>query len=593
MLQNIFISTSLDHTRETLDIDYSGKNIILLMNEVNKKPGFLYIYNDPQNKLYIAKIKTMSTEDPNDYSFLKVKAGEHFVFIKYHMNFRTFSADVLKYLYARKNIDKIGNVEKSIFNTFKRFKFSFSRPIFNEEGFQQKFKKLEDLLHENDLANHILFEGLIIPPATENFKTYAILVEEDGEYFLTLTNEKMIDFDSQYISRDYSHDMPSYRPYFYDFFPDKNLMLEYRLSNYNDGVYEVELMSYEDERDKDRESIMGEVVFSASPIKSVPAYIKSLNKIQDPEITKRIEGIKNSTKNEIDTEKDNSDIEKKIISNLVPHKGNLENELIVYSVGQGNWSKINFTNNITKKNMLSIIFDIGIGIKPSKNIDEIAKDAANELRENYIFMLSHWDQDHIKGIVHLEEQQFEKLWIVPALPDDNISMGALRLAAFLYYNPAIESIFVDDKFNNQVIIDNDYLMLGKGEGQNIGFNATRGGKQVKTSYNNKNNLGLILAIKNNDQKVLLTGDCEYIQFPDAFINVEYDFLVASHHGAKTNIANLKDFGFLDVKKGTPAIVCVGENTDYPCCKHVDMIQNLGYIMEETSNLKSHPFKYVF
>lgn len=91
----------------------------------------------------------------------------------------------------------------------------------------------------------------------------------------------------------------------------------------------------------------------------------------------------------------------------------------------------------------------------------------------------------------------------------------------------------------------------------------------------------------------MTGDCEYIQFPSAFINADYDFMIVSHHGAKTNIKSLKDFGFRDVKKGSPAVVCVGENTNYPHNKHTEIIEELGYKLQETKDLKNFKFKYIF
>ncbi|MFK8795650.1 ComEC/Rec2 family competence protein [Planococcus plakortidis] len=529
----------------------------------------------------MAKIKHIYSKQPIDPNFVRIKSGEHLIYIVYEDNLKSFSLELLKYFYARQNENEIGNINKSIYTTIRKHSFTFSRPFFNKKDFNASYKRIEELLNQDDLENHILYEGCIVPKRNENFKTYASLVEEDGEYFLTLTNDKMIDLDWRYINGEYLEKGPSYRPYFYDFFPDSDQVLRTRLSNNQDEVYEVEFVSDEDKEFLNEESIKGRVIFSASPFKSIIVYINFLNK-SNPKILAQLDKIEERTKTNIKTETNEKKIRQRIKAELPSNTMNFSPQLTVYSVGQGNWSRIKFQNLSRTNVSYSIIFDIGISKKPSKNINKIAENAVEELTENYMFILSHWDQDHIKGIVYLQDKKFEKLWIVPMLPNAKVSKGALRLAAFLHFHPNIESIFIDEKFNNQVIIDDYYLMLGKGEGRNANYNATRGGKQVKTSYNSKNNLGLILAVKKSKQKILLTGDCEYIQFPDAFINAEYRCLVVSHHGAKTNIKCLQDFGFSAVPKCTPAIVCVEDNTNYPCSNHVDMLKNLGYKVEKTS-----------
>lgn len=595
VLENIFISTNLNFNKEVIKINSRIKYISHFINKVNNNPGYLYIYLNDEEQLYVAKIKTISSKRQNDNECIKIKLGGRYIFINYQLNIRSYSTQILKYLYARQNSHNLKDVKKSIFMTNKKYNFQFSRPIIDEERLHKDFLNTEKLLDKQDFSNSILYKGLIIPPKEDGNKTYAFLIEEDEEYFLTLTNNKMIDLDLQYINEEYPQDLPPYKPYFYDFYPSESQKLKYLLSGLSDNkdeIFEVNFL-LEEEIDNKENLIEGKVVFSASPIKRINAYIESLIETKNPDVIRKIKELKNNTKNKIKTEDSQKKIERKIMDGLI-HKGNkFENELNVYNVGQGNWSKIDFKNHITKEKIFTIVFDIGIGNNAPENVHKIAVDAAKELNGNYMIMLSHWDQDHIKGIIHLEKEQFENLWVVPDLPKSNVSTGALRLAAFLHFDPFIESIFIDNSFNNKVIVDNNYLMLGKGEGRNSGVNVLRGRSTIKTKYNDKNNLGLILVIKNDQKKILLPGDCEYIQFPDKFINVSYNFFVASHHGANTNIKDLSDVGFFKVAKDTKAIVCVGDVKDYPCPVHMLMLEKLGYVIEKTKDIKSNSYKYKF
>lgn len=540
------------------------------LKRINSNPGYLVLANRTLKKLYVSKIE--SIEDKKHIAPLKTAHQLSFkinnnpfkVFLKEEL--QEVSFEILKLLYSNGQSNNIGNETFSIYSTIRRGKFNFARPtIHNIESFYSKLEEgifKEKLLYKNSIFSSV-GEGNI----------YGELLEEDNQFFFSLTNEKMLEEDFMFLETRNSY----YRPYFYEFYIDgnidslKNIYPEIEIG----GLYEIEISEGFQER-----FLNGELIFSASPSITKLANLKIVDKLSENQ-RKLIIKNENLIRGFISVTEDESIIENSVMKYL-PEWTKLEYEfdISVYNVGQGNWINIKVISSKNEK--MDIVFDIGIGnSNDSKLIKKIASKAAVDLEDNHMFILSHWDLDHIKGITYLTKEQFETTWIVPELPK-KVSFAALRLASYLKCRSEISEIFVSEKFNNKLIFKNKIFMLGKGEGLDINVPVLKKGHKYYTSYNSNNNIGLLLSIEyDKENPMLFSGDCEYIQFPDEFLK-SYSSILVSHHGAKIKVSDLKQIGLLSsTKKDSKAIVCVGKKTEYPSDKHIESIKKLGYQLVET------------
>ena len=573
-MENIFIEQNFQFFKDReLKINHGKlKNIHRFVAEVNENPGYLFVYNKNHKEIYIAEIIGISDIEKTSSNSYILSINTQKYSINLFSDFEKYDQLVLEMLYSRnQNKTKI-TVGYSIKEALKRGNFKFSRPfIFN-------FDFLLHSLNSNNFIDRLLYNKSFFNDWFPH-KIYAKYIVEDGIPHFSLTNEKMIDYD--YMSLEFIDDV--YRPFFYEFFISNYGLNQF--TEFNDGdIYEVIVSEREYQQQSNTSQVfIGELLFSVSDILKVPAKLTIIRKVSN-------ENEKNNVINgEIILKekliniavKDKSVIEQSIMAKF-PTFDDLKIEVTVYNVGQGNWSKIKTEDS--KNNILDIVYDIGIG--HSKNIKlskEIAKYATNNLNDNHIFILSHWDLDHIKGISNLSDTQFHTTWIVPELPP-NLSFSAIRLANYLQNDPNINVIFVSEIFNNKEIFSNNYLSLGKGEGKGSGVNVVRNGFTSNTSYTLNNNIGLILTIKHNNKEILFTGDCEYNQLPNTFLGRSYFALLISHHGAKIKYHDLENIGMISSQViESQAIVCVGKNNLYPHSAHKKSIEDIGYSVIETRN----------
>src|SRR5699024_3507599 len=131
--------------------------------------------------------------------------------------------------------------------------------------------------------------------------------------------------------------------------------------------------------------------------------------------------------------------------------------------------------------------------------------------------------------------------------------------------------------------DRNNFKLGKGQGKNSNVKVGK----YKTRYNDKNNHGLVLSVRGrSNQKVLLPGDCEYIQVPCKFLK-EYNLMIASHHDARTQINNI---GFTTGEiKNKQTIFTVNGKDSYPKISHAVGLRRLGYKHSKSANLGNKTF----
>jgi len=588
MSENLFIVSKKEIKSEIIQINikfnlYSDKEGSL------KEFEHFFYYNSNKKKLYYAKI--ISVQKIQSKRGIKGKISELACILKFKNGFFQIafkealheeSLNILKDVYAKSNRMMIGDRAFSIYHTFKVSNFAYALPVVDKTMFMV-----------NDVFRDLLlYDNYMIPSASEERKTFAQIVDEDGELSLTLTNENMIDVDYQYLFGEQYREI--FRPYFYEFTlsesAQQKLKDELKRQNYSeDLLYEIEIISIRNLKDRTNERLLeGELLFSASPIKRIPTYIKLLHTNSNQRVNTQFLAIQRFLTTQIATVQNGNQIERAFMDKVpISNTADINYEVKIFNVGQGNWIHILVYEG--KKLISKVIFDIGIGNGKGGHLDKtlrslITKNAAREIIDNYIFVLSHWDSDHIQGVIELQRNQFYTTWIMPNLPD-KVKNGAKRLAAFLMIDPNINGIFVDHSLNGRLIFDNPCFKLGKGKGDGPG---------TQVSYTKENNLGLILVIKTERGKMLFPGDCEYIQFPNNFITGQcYDALIVSHHGAKIKQSNLTSIGFIKSRTKKFAAVCVGKDTDYPESAHRDSIKALGYKVHNTRDYRnvSNPCRF--
>lgn len=574
MFENLFIASRQNIKEEIVTVKTNFRFNGIEEYE-KQKIGFFFYYNIEKRKLYYAELASvcqvfnkeeLKTSISAFVCGLQFKNG--YLQLNFKSNLEETTEEILKNLYAKSNKEMVGDRNFSFSHTFMTRNFHYALPIIDRGLFNQ----------DNTFLDLILHEDSIIPKVTGENKHFAKIIDEDGQLFLSLTNQKMLKMDYEYLLQEQHKEL--YRPYFYEFALSDQAQQIIKENDYKDELlYEIEIISKKDAQSYEKEKntlLEGTLLFSASPIKEIPAYIKILHTNLDQTIQMQFNEIENFLQGQIETSHNKDEIEKAFLEKVSLTTGmNVSYTVNIYNVGQANWIQI-FVYDSEQKLISSIVYDIGMGSCLDVNLrKQVAEKAANSIERNNLFVLSHWDMDHILGVVELKRHQFHTTWIMPDLPK-KLSNGAKRLAAFLSIDPNINSVFVDESLKGQIIFDNEFFMLGKGKSNN---------PSTDTSYTVNNNLGLILVIKTATQKMLFPGDCEYIQFPVGFFQ-NYDAMVISHHGAKIKQLDLTILGFPIANCTNKfAVSCVGKNPSYPETAHKGTIEALGYKLDKTRNYK--------
>ncbi|MCA0971373.1 hypothetical protein LCM20_12275 [Halobacillus litoralis] len=580
MSESIFIASKQNIQREIVKI-----NIRFTPSSIEALSHFFFIQRSRNSKkLYYAEIASI-IEIPFEEN-LEEMLSEQLCIIEFNNGIFIFHfknsihqepINILENVYAKSNSEMMGDRFFSIYHTMHSSNFSFSLPVIDASEFNLEET---EATQEHNIRESLLYDNSIIPDVSEDKKIYARIVKEDEVFSLTLTNKKMLNFDYEYLFEEKHKEV--YRPYFYEFSLSESSQQRIAYGDYDeDKLYEINLISLRNIQAKNPEELLeGVLLFSASPIKQIPAYVEIKGENKEESVSKKSDLIRDFFKQTHYTIQDKKKIEDGFMQKIsLSNQHNLTYEVEIFNVGQGNWIHINIFDK--KKFISRLVFDIGIGNGKGGHSDKklrslITMNAANDIDEKSTFVLSHWDSDHIQGVVELQTKQFFTTWIVPALPDKPKN-GALRLAAFLKVDSNIEDYFIDHRLNGQLIFDNSYIKLGKGQGH---------GPSTKVSYTKENNSGLILAIKKANKQMLFPGDCEYIELPACFTHQEYEALIVSHHGASIKQSSLNSLGFISPSTKKNAVVCVGKNTSYPKECHKDSIVNLGYELHETRDYKT-------
>ncbi|HBI94450.1 MAG TPA: hypothetical protein DDY58_19590 [Terrisporobacter glycolicus] len=286
--------------------------------------------------------------------------------------------------------------------------------------------------------------------------------------------------------------------------------------------------------------IAGEVLFSASPIKvknSILYIDDNINeKYKINEIEQKNRNIFNTENNVITRKETDEKILEKTINECCPKNIN-KIKYTMYYVGQGLCSYISFNRNF------GIFYDIGFSVSGQKdtsiNFEDDGSYGGYFNNKPRAIILSHWDTDHILGIVYCNTEIYDRIWIAPDFNKiTNNSCSSLRLSKYLSLREGMKNIgvskyeqtlfLISDEYNDDIVYCNNKFTIYKGKGT------------ATTGYSNKkNNIGLVVELNIQDKNLLLTGDVDYFKIPSKLITRKFDYLQVPHHGANVGTTIFK------------------------------------------------------
>lgn len=243
--------------------------------------------------------------------------------------------------------------------------------------------------------------------------------------------------------------------------------------------------------------------------------------------------------------------------------------LFIYNVGDGNC--IYIKGNDGKR----ILFDIGHNYNPYSEdwSDPDIRRSQQAIRQfkPHGIILSHWDMDHLIGVMFSNDFLYTKEWIAPdpnILPQKQLSVNAARIAKYLESRNILN--LVDSSARNSRIYNGSEVCVWCGQG-----------KISEGKLTEANNAGLIIEFESEKKtahagdcrRALLSGDCEYLAFPTAmgFSKKTYETLVVPHHGSQMITTNISS-----IKKGIAVISVSPRNKIRPNIDHMDDLKAKGY-----------------
>ncbi|AVK49451.1 hypothetical protein AXY43_16500 [Clostridium sp. MF28] len=342
------------------------------------------------------------------------------------------------------------------------------------------------------------------------------------------------------------------------------------------GYWPLKLICNKDINKQRNDIIAGNVLFSASPIKVKNAIINIVDNDIDAKYKSDVIDKKNrhifNTKNNVITD----DVkDKKVLENMMnrycPKKIN-KIKYTMYYVGQGLCSYINFNRNF------GVFYDIGFSVSGEKDksinfeVDGSYKRYYNNKPKAII--LSHWDTDHILGIVYCNPEIYDRIWIAPDINNLNSnSDSALRLSKYLSLREEMKNIgvvkynktlyLISDKYNDNIVYCNKYINIYKGKGTATNGHSTK-----------QNNIGLVVELTIRDKNLLLTGDVDYFKMPCKLTTRNFDYLQVPHHGADVGTPIFKP----KVKNESVAMIPVSEVNKFkhPYLNHLEKLEYDGF-----------------
>ena len=192
--------------------------------------------------------------------------------------------------------------------------------------------------------------------------------------------------------------------------------------------------------------------------------------------------------------------------------------LAIYDVGQGN---CNALISSTTETCPVVYFDMGRGIGAHASTAPIGLDFC--ICKKPMIILSHWDQDHWAGALHIKSKALPLTWVVPRQQLDAVHKS----------------------FAHEIISAGGTLLVLDMPKKTVGSSKLINGQLIKFTVgigSSRNDSGIVLVVENNDQKFpsgwLLTGDCSYSHIPKTLKYHPPVVVVAPHHGGVTKPHNV-------------------------------------------------------
>lgn len=390
--------------------------------------------------------------------------------------------------------------------------------------------------------------------------------EKVEEFLISLTTKNMQGLDSEFIrlakmlNDTTSHltvaeenFLKGYHPFFFEFFAEKCEYDDILLKE--SGKWKRMKLYFNSDGQKEGGDVVvhGDVIFSASPLQRRGATLIFSSNEDEVKYRADFSSLIDKASRE-----GNRRVEEYYSQQLMPADDVC---VEVWNVGQANAVSIWFDG-------VETFFDIGL-----PKVGEIPNGEENRARihmrgaQPEAIVLSHWDLDHILGVVEIgtevkEEKSYNVYtnccWIAPDLSlIKEKSQGAERLCFFLLTRCVLWLVNHKDENDVPVLQRDDSIMtLWQGRG-------------IKSNGGEKNNIGLIVKLdyigsKSAIQSVLLTGDCAYEAMPQMLKERKYSVVLSPHHGSEKTVPSFNSNG-----PNSRAIISVGCNSyGHPRIEHI-------------------------
>jgi beta-lactamase superfamily II metal-dependent hydrolase len=226
-------------------------------------------------------------------------------------------------------------------------------------------------------------------------------------------------------------------------------------------------------------------------------------------------------------------------------KGNID--ITVRNIGQGNWNEVN-ANNVVK-----VVYDAGAPMSATKIIvrQYIGNKVSEYQESNPCLILSHWDKDHYHALVGMTDTELQcfSSFICPEI------------------RPNITSRILYGRIEQAIGRNNIYTVSNirkkKGIPSTLGLISPVGNNFMifnSTEHKDRNQAGIVLAIKTNKSSIILPGDGHYTPLSNCILPIlnhtHVHNLVVPHHGGNGGAYNYQ------VCPGTTpgrAVISVGIN----------------------------------
>ena len=236
------------------------------------------------------------------------------------------------------------------------------------------------------------------------------------------------------------------------------------------------------------------------------------------------------------------------------------------NVAQANFS-IGYDNS--DGNPLAV-FDIGIRCKVS-NTRSYAISKLQQIDENGITVISHYDFDHINGYRYLRPCAADRIWI---LPEKRLSPSSAERGLLALLKPE-NCIFLKDIDYSTTPFNRSMHTLKIGNLTIFQGNA----KKIDTNQSTDENARSLICLVKKNRSILLPADCLYKEFPT---NFDIEYLIIPHHGCSYEgpISNINN---QSLKK---LVICAGPHLGYkhPNIAHIQKLINPNcqaiYLMNE-------------